>query len=76
MSRRNEQDMERVRELVDEYVGIYGVTDTRKIAKYVEERTGKMPSNGTISYILRNEMNYTSHRQPQFVWKHNAERHE
>ncbi len=64
------KDMQRVRELVADYVEENGVTNTRQIADYISDSGLESPSTATIATILR-ELGYTAKRQPSFVWKHN-----
>jgi hypothetical protein len=72
MRRPNDESVQ-IRQLIEDYVSQNGVTDTRKIADYVEANIGMRPSTATVSKILQ-DLSYLPHRQPSFVWRHNPPR--
>ena len=53
MSGRTFKEQVIIRKYVADYLEKYGITSLRKIANYVEKKTGETPAPGTIGRLVR-----------------------
>jgi hypothetical protein len=70
------EEMQQVKQAVAEYIGLYGVTNTRDMQAYCYDVTGINPSLNTVADVLR-ALGYEPRKKvTRWIFKHNGGAHE